>query len=231
MIQSIERALHILECIANAGGALRLQQIAEVTQLKATTAHNILKTLTALGYVRRRHSDTRYYLGDRILNLARIAGDDSGLRRRLRPRLEAMAEASGETVFLAVPSGDEVFFLDAIESPQTLRASSQQGERTPMEGSAIGLLFLAFMPMLRQQLLSLHASRIGPGIVGEVDRIAARGYALDEENYLPGVNAVAVPWLEDGELRAGFGVAGPSVRLSSSRLETLAALMTRLCQD
>ncbi|ART63081.1 IclR family transcriptional regulator [Kushneria marisflavi] len=231
MIQSIERALHILECIAHAGGNMRLQQIAEATELKTTTAHNILKTLGTLGYVRRRPNDTRYYLGDRILNLARIAGDDSGLRRRLRPRLEAMAEASGETVFLAVPSGDEVFFLDAIESSQILRASSQQGERTPMEGSAIGLLFLAFMPMLRQQLLSLRASRIGPGIVGEVDRIAARGYALDEENYLPGVNAVAVPWLEDGELRAGFGIAGPSVRLSSSRLETLAALMSRLCQD
>ncbi|WP_019952652.1 IclR family transcriptional regulator [Kushneria aurantia] len=230
MIQSIERALNILECIANAGGALRLQQIAEAAELRTTTAHNILKTLGALGYVRRRPHDTRYYLGDRILNIARIAGDDSGLRRRLRPHLEAMAAHSGETVFLAVPSGDEVFFLDAIESPEALRTASQQGERTPMEGSAIGLLFLAFMPMLRQRMLALHTDRIGSAITEEIESITARGYALDEQNYQQGLSCVAVPWIEDGELRAGFGLSGPSVRLPKSHLETLAAMMQGCCE-
>ncbi|MFI0472879.1 IclR family transcriptional regulator [Halomonas sp. HMF6819] len=231
MVQSVERALNILECMANAGGALRLQQIAEAAELKTTTTHNLLKTLGTLGYVRRRPHDTRYYLGDRILNIARIAGDDSGLRRELRPRLEEMAAASGETVFLAVPSGDEVFFLDAIESKETLRASSQQGERAPMAGSAIGLLFLAFMPSLRRQLLSLHANHMGPSIVDEVDRIAKRGYALDEESYQRGLSCVAVPWIEEGEVRAGFGLSGPSVRLPKERLETLAGVMRRLTSN
>ena len=59
---------------------------------------------------RRRAGDTRYHLGDRILNLARVAGNDGELRRRLRPVLERLAEEIGETVFLAVPSGDEVYF-------------------------------------------------------------------------------------------------------------------------
>ena len=76
LIQSIERATAILEIIAQEGGAARLQHIAEHTKLGKTTAHNLLKTLDELGYVHRRAGDTRYHLGGRILNLARIAGDD-----------------------------------------------------------------------------------------------------------------------------------------------------------
>lgn len=222
MIQSIGRAFDILESIAYAGGALRLQEIAGETGLKTTTAHNILKTLESTGYVRRRPGDMRYHLGNRILNLARIAGDDSVLRRRLRPRLEAMATEFGETVFLAVPSGDEVYFLDAIESLQTIRAASQEGERTPMAGSAIGLLFLALIPSLRRQMWRVHAERIGPSIEAGIAAISECGYALDEENYQEGLNCVAVPYFEDGEVRAGFGLSGPSSRLPRRRLEEIA---------
>ncbi|TPW26278.1 IclR family transcriptional regulator [Pararhizobium mangrovi] len=226
MVQSVERALEILECIAHAGGAAHLNEIARETRLKPTTAHNILKTLHALGYVRRREKNTRYYLGDRILNLARVAGNDSGLRRTLRPALEAMAEQTGETVFVAVPSGDEVYFLDAIESLKPLKAASQEGQRTPMVGSAIGLLFLAHIPSLRRRMLGPHADRIGPSIDAEIDATAERGYALDQENYLPGLNCVAVPWIDDGEVRAGFGLSGPTRRLPLETLTELAETMS-----
>ena len=146
LIQSIERAVAILEILAREGGAASLKHIAERTGLGKTTAHNILKTLDELGYVRRRVGDTRYHLGGRILNLARIAGDDSALRIRLRPALEAIAGKTGETVYLAAPSGDETYYLDTIESGQTLRTTCRVGERERLEGSAIGLGFLAFMP-------------------------------------------------------------------------------------
>jgi len=98
LIQSIERATAILEIIAEEGGAARLQHIAEQAKLGKTTAHNLLKTLDELGYVHRRAGDTRYHLGGRILNLARIAGDDGALRSRLRPALEAVARRTGEMV-------------------------------------------------------------------------------------------------------------------------------------
>ncbi|MBY6091773.1 IclR family transcriptional regulator [Maritimibacter alkaliphilus] len=231
MIQSITRALEILDAVAHAGGAAPLGEIAAKTGLKTTTAHNILRTLQDAGYIRRRPGDMRYHLGDRILNLARVVGDDDALRRRLRPTLEQMAARTSETVFLAVPSGDEVFFLDAIESPRSLRASSQRGERLPMAGSAIGLLFLAFLPALRRRMFEVHAHRIGPGIEAEIGTIAARGYALDRENWSPGLNCVAVPWRDDGEVRAGFGLAGPSSRLTASRLDEMAQIMRELASD
>lgn len=232
LIQSIERAVAILEIIAREGGAARLQHIAAQTKLGKTTAHNILKTLDELGYVRRRVGDTRYHLGGRILNLARITGDDSVLRSRLRPALEAIAKRTGETVYLAVPSGDEVYYLDAIESSQALKAGSPvaacpAGVREHLEGSAVGLVFLAFMPGLGKRVLASRADALGPHIITEIQTVVTLGFALDLENYQRGLHCVAIPWREGGEVRASLGLSGPSTRLSREALTDMAWMMMK----
>lgn len=227
LIQSIERAVAILETLAREGGAASLKHIAERTGLGKTTAHNILKTLDELGYVRRRVGDTRYHLGGRILNLARIAGDDSALRIRLRPALEAIAGKTGETVYLAAPSGDETYYLDTSESGQTLRTTCRVGERERLEGSAIGLVFLAFMPGLGKRVLATRADALGPDIRSEIDKVERVGFALDLETYQPGLHCVAVPWREGGEVRAAIGLSGPSSRLPRDQLTDIAWMMMK----
>lgn len=227
MIQSIERATAILETIARNGGSASLKHIAEQTGIGKTTAHNILKTLDQLGYVRRRASDTAYHLGGRILNLSRIAGDDGALRTRLRPALEAIAAKSGETVYLAVPSGDETYYIDAIESRHVLKTTSPVGARERLEGSAIGLVFLAFMPGLGKRVLETRADALGPDIQTEIAKVARVGYALDLEAYQPGLHCVAIPWRENGEVRAAIGVSGPLTRLARAQLPQLAWMMMK----
>jgi IclR family transcriptional regulator, acetate operon repressor len=228
LIQSIERAAAILEIIAQEGGAARLQHIAEQAKLGKTTAHNLLKTLDELGYVHRRAGDTRYHLGGRILNLARIAGDDGALRSRLRPALEALARRTGEMVYLAVPSGDEVCYLDAIESSHALKAGAcPVGIREPLEGSAVGLVFLAFMPGLGKRVLASRADALGPQILSEIKTVATCGFALDLENSKPGLHCVAIPWREGGEVRASVGLSGPSARLSPQALTDMAWMMMK----
>lgn len=217
----------MLEIIAREGGAAHLRDIAGKASLGKTTAHNILKTLDALGYVQRRAGDTRYHLGGRILNLARIAGDDGALRGRLRPVLEVIAQRTGETVYLAVPSGDETWYLDAIESDQSLKTTCAIGIRERLEGSAIGLVFLAFMPGLGKRVLATRADASGPDIRAEIDKVEAVGFALDLESYQPGLHCVAVPWREKGEVRAAIGLSGPSTRLPRDKLTDLAWMMTR----
>ncbi len=222
LIQSVSRALHILEILAKSGGAARLKEISSASGLNVPTAHNLLKTMLVLGYIARRAGDARYHLGDRILNIARVAGNDDRLRARLRPVLEALHSETEETVFLAVPSGDEIYFLDVIESPQLLRVRSQMGERVTMAGSAIGQLFLAHNPALRIRTSGAAA------LDTELDRIAAHGYALDHEQVFEGVAAVAVPWMEGGEMRAGFGVAGPGFRMTADSLPERAIRMRQI---
>ncbi len=225
MIQSVSRALHLLEILARAGGSARLKEISETAALTVPTTHNLLNTLVALGYVRRRQGDTRYHLGDRILNIARVAGNDAQLRERLRPTLKKLYDATQETVFLAVPSGDEIYFLDAIESRKLLHVAAQPGERVGMTGSAIGQLFLAHNASLRAR------TDVPPGIRDELDRIARDGYAVDHERVFDGIAAVAVPLIEDGEMLAGFGVAAPGNRLTPDLFPSLAARMHQIIAD
>ncbi|QHO76318.1 transcriptional regulator [Bradyrhizobium sp. CCBAU 051011] len=227
LIQSIERAAAILEIIAQEGGAARLQLIAEQAKLGKTTAHNLLKTLDELGYVHRRVGDARYHLGGRILNLARIAGDDGALRSRLRPALEAIARRTGEMAYLAVPSGDEVYYLNAIESSHALKAGACPiGVRERLEGSAVGLVFLAFMPGLGKRVLASRTDALGP-ILSEIKAVATRGFALDLENYRRGLHCVAIPWREGGEVRASVGLSGPAERLSPQALTDMAWTMMK----
>jgi IclR family acetate operon transcriptional repressor len=227
MIQSIERAVTLLEILAQEGGSARLQSIAEKASIRCTTAHNILATLEALGYVRRSVGDARYYLGDRILNVARIAGNDAALQKRLRPALEAIANKASETVYLAVISGDEVYYLDAIESHLSPMIGNPIGKRERLDKTASGLVFLAFIPSLRKRVLSARGETFDPRIRDEIESAVQRGYGLDVNGHRPGQSCVAVPYYEAGQVRATVGLSGPSSRLNREVLSNLAWSMMK----
>lgn len=225
MIQSIERAIAILEFIANNGGAARLTEIARELGVSKTTTHNIVNTLLQLGYTQKRQGDMRYHLGGRILNLARVMEDDNELRQRWRPVLEQVAQVTGETVYLAVPSGDEVLYLDAIESNQTLRTGCAVGTRESMKGSAIGLVFLAFMPGFRQRFVGRNPELLDSNLEQQIYDVTESNYALDLENHTAGFHCVAIPIQEDGETRACLGLSGPASRLPEERLREVARML------
>ncbi|KXV56326.1 transcriptional regulator [Acetobacter tropicalis] len=226
LIQSIERSAAILEIIAQEGGGARLQQIAAIAGIGKTTTHNILQTLAHLGYVQRRPGDVRYHLGGRILNLARIAGDDNTLRCRLRPALDSIARKSKATVWLAVPSGDEATYLDILPAPgQPHPAPSGMRQREKLEGSAVGLVFLAFVPGLGKRVLSHHFLQMDDTIHARIEDVRAKGYALDLETYRHGMHGVAIPWRDKGEVKASICLTGAAEHLPPSRLIRLAWMM------
>ena len=225
LIQSIERSAALLEIIAQQGGGARLRDLAMISGLGKTTAHNILQTLEYLGYVHRKPGDMRYHLGGRILNLARITGDDHFLRAKVRPVLEAIAEESGATVLLGVPSGDETAYLDIVDKQEPDIALARLRQREKLEGSAVGLVFLAFVPGLGQRVLTTRADALDAKILSDIEDVRIKGYALDLEAYHPGINAVAIPLRESGEVRASIAVAGPAASFSRHRLVRLAWMM------
>lgn len=103
-IQSVERAMAILETIAAAGGEARLVDLAETMGLHKSTMHGLLNTLAALGYVSRQ--GTGYALGLRLREIAQPLNDaDALLKEAFAPALSALVQLTGETCYLAVPCG------------------------------------------------------------------------------------------------------------------------------
>ncbi|WP_338029876.1 IclR family transcriptional regulator [Gluconacetobacter takamatsuzukensis] len=228
MIQSVERAAAILEIIAQEGGRAHLRTIHEQMRIGKTTVHNILKTLDRLGYVQRVPGDMRYHLGNRILNIARMAGDDAILRDRVRPVLEAIAAACGATVLLAVPSGDEVAYLDRIEIAGGSLEAGDFRRREKLEGSALGLVFLAFFPGLEKRMTPVEGRVLSDAFLSQVGEVRTKGYALDIEASRPGWNCLAVPWRDGGLVQAGISITGPAGTFPRRRLIELSWTMMSL---
>ncbi|MEL4887335.1 IclR family transcriptional regulator [Pectobacterium betavasculorum] len=220
-IQSVERAMALLETISAAGGEARLVDLAKQLALNKSTLHGLLNTLSAMGYVSRQ--GTRYTLGLRLREIAQpLADADAVLRTAFAPALRALAERSGETCYLAVPCGTrEYLYIDAVEGSGSLRVASPRGRREGLTTSAIGKVFLAHdLELVR----SLRRGELIPReLEGELKKIAEQGYALDLEEAEPGLNCLALPLRRQGRVVAALGAAGPSQRLRRPVLQHMAA--------
>lgn len=219
-IQSVERAMAILEKIAASGGAARLADLSAQLELKKSTLHGLLNTLAALGYVTRQ--GTHYALGLRLRDIAQpLADADEQLRETFAPALLKMAKLSGETCYLAVPCGTrEYLYIDAVEGSNNLRVASPRGRREGLTTSAIGKIFLANEPTLVRSLR--RANLLPANLDQELDAIYEQGYALDLEEAEPGLNCLALPLRRQGSIVAALGVAAPAKGLGKSALTELA---------
>lgn len=202
-IQSVERAMALLEAIAAAGGEARLVDLSTQVGLNKSTLHGLLNTLAAMGYVSRH--GTLYALGLRLRELAQpLADADATLRTAFAPALHGLAKRSGETCYLAVPCGTrEYIYIDAVEGNDRLRVASPRGHREGLTTSAIGKIFLAHDPTL---VRSLRREGLMPAALEpELQTINDSGYALDLEEAETGLNCLALPLRREGRVIAVLG--------------------------
>ena len=146
------------------------------------------------------------------------------LRALAKPHLDELAQATQETVLLAVLSGNEMVFVEKIDSGQPIRYIAQVGTRRPLHCTASGKLHLAFLPAARVDayIAEVGLTRYTPNtitdrrrIAAELARIRARGYAVADGEFLPDLLGVAVPVRRRGneDVLAAVLVAGPAFRM------------------
>ncbi|MDR8410434.1 IclR family transcriptional regulator [Nonomuraea sp. 3-1Str] len=227
-MQSIDRALDVLETLAEHGGAAGLSEIAAKTGLPYGTIHRLLRTLLARGYVRQ-ESDRRYALGAGLVRLGGVAEGMVG--EWARPHLARMVELSGETANLAVLEGDFVVYVAQVPSPRRLRMFAEVGRRVLPHSTAVGKVLLAGrgaeeavtllertgMPRRTPNTITEAAA-----MLAELERVRAAGYAMDLGEEELGVHCLAVP-VSDGErVVAAMSVSGPAERIDAVDREELA---------
>jgi IclR family transcriptional regulator, acetate operon repressor len=225
-VQSVERALDVLELLAGAG-PLGLSDVAAGAGLPEGTAHRLLRTLIVRGYVRQGH-DRRYALGTRPLGLgdaarrATVAGST--------PFLARLVEISGETANLAVLEGDHVVYVAQVPSAHRLRLFAEVGRHVAAHSTAVGKVMLAG---LSDREVSELVARTGlpprtprtltsaSALLDELARIRRTGWAVDDEEEETGVRCVAVPVLDDGRVVAAMSVSGPTSRMPPTPTDAL----------
>ena len=142
--QSFARSIRILQLIADAGSAPNRADLVKQSGLTRPTLYRIIASLEAEGLIEVT-GENRYRVGGRVVGLARTALERNDVRKVAEPFLTHLREATGETVHLAIRTGNELVYIDKIESQEAVRMASTVGTRVAFHSTAVGKAFLSAM--------------------------------------------------------------------------------------
>jgi len=218
------RVLQLLELVARMDRPASVQEITELSGLPKATAYRICAALEADGYLRKEFGGRSLVAGPRLLSLARNLIGGSGLATARHAVLSAAAKRIGETCNLSMPQDGEMVYLDRVEAEWPLRLQLPVGTKVPLHCTAAGKLYLSSLsPSPRAALLrSLKLDRHTPNSITDpealnkvLDDIRKNGVGIDNEEFLEGMVAVAVPVTDGGgRFFAALAVHAPVVRMS-----------------
>ncbi len=236
-VQSLARALAILNRLAAADEGTTLTEVAQQVGLSPSTAHRLLTTLEGERYV---HFDAERRLWS-VGVQAFVAGSGFLKTRSLaaaaRPHMRALMEDGGETVNLAVEDQGEAVYLAQVECRQMMRAFARPGGRVPLHCSSVGKALLSAMGdadlarvLHRHGLARLTVKTLTTTPALHDDLRAARlaGYAVDDEEHAVGLRCIAaVVFNEAAEPVAAMSLSGPMARIPDERIPVLGELVRR----
>lgn len=226
----VGKVLKILEALDVSPGGLQLKDIAQQTSINKATAYRFLAHLEAEGYLFRDNSGA-YLVGPKLARLGSGSSYHVTLRKIGRPVLQNLWKLTKETVNLAVLDGQEVLYLDVLESPHTFRLVSQVGSRRPVHSTALGKAILAHLPLeekdellssLKLERFTRHTLANPSRLKKDLLKVHRCGYALDDQEAGMGSRCVGAPIFDvTGRVTAAMSVSGPITRIGRDQVQML----------
>jgi IclR family acetate operon transcriptional repressor len=232
-MSATRRIMDVTELLARKG-PLGMRAMARDLEIPAASLHRLLHELEREQVVERTDGGD-WLLSYRLLHLAGTQLGRLRLPALARPYLERIALETRETTFLAIPSGEEIVYLDMVQTDMQLQLNVELGARRPMHCTGLGKAILAHLAPARQQrflgrsdlqAFTPHTMTDPIMLARELERIRSTGYAIDREEIIPGVHCIAVPLLNHtGRAVGAISIAGTSTRAGDERHDALVALM------
>jgi DNA-binding IclR family transcriptional regulator len=233
-VRAVERALQILGCFDDKHAERGVSEIAQAVGLHKATAHRIVTTLMAYGYLERAEDGQRYRLGTRLANLGFMVIRRTDLRREAMPIMTELAARLDETCDLSVYNRGEVYFIEVVQGSRALTVAAAVGRSLPIHATASGKVILAFVPEAESEaaldeplVAHTHRTIIRPAesstasTHSSVERSTRHGVSGHAASRWmpPGSVTTTAPMRAPGRARARFQmlVRGPT-ETSSSRL-------------
>jgi IclR family pca regulon transcriptional regulator len=229
--QSLERGLAILSCFTPQRPVLGIADIADELGMSRSTTHRYVITLVALGYLEQGAS-RKYRLGLRVTDLGMSALNSTGLREHAHPYLEELRQRTSYTTSIGVLDSTDVLFVDRVRSfrrgKNSVELNLHAGSRVPAYCTSMGKLLLANLPepeqreLIAQMTLTKRARNTitsKKALRDELDEIQEAGFAVDDQELVANVYAIAAPVRNDThETIAAVALAAPSSIISLEEL-------------
>ena len=230
-VQSVVRALAILDALAESEGGLTLSMLARRVALPPSSAHRLLTTLQREQFVRFDQMSRSWLVGLRAFTVGNAFLQSRNVVSLARPYMRRLMEESKETVNLYLLVGSDPVCKAQVQSRIMIRAISKPGGTLLVHRSAAGKAMLS--RSRRQEVAEIiehrGMARATANTIVSFDRLVedlaktrARGFAIDDEEFTPGLRCVAAPIVdENGVSQAALSVAGPNDRMIDNRLMEL----------
>ncbi len=225
-VEALARGLDVIACFDATHRRLSLAEVATATDLTRPTARRLLLTLEELGFVRA--VDGGYELTPQVLRLGTAYASSLGLWEMARPHLRTLVERTGESSSMSQLDGSDIVYVARVSVPKLIALRVDIGTRFPALLTSQGKVLLAALTPEERRAALAEPSRAGVAVpaIGadrdveaELAQVAARGWAVADEELALGVRSVAVPVRgEGGEVRAAMNV---TVHAAETSLETL----------
>jgi DNA-binding IclR family transcriptional regulator len=226
--KAIDRAAQLLVRVVESGEPETVTELAATTGLPKSTASRLVAALERQGLVQRDGGRGSIRPGPVLMSFARRSVPNVELVELSGPALDRLAESTGETVNVAVPTTRGVEQLAQRDSRHFLGSTNWIGRTVPYHASAVGKVFLAFGAAAVPERLE----QLTPQTIVDRDTLAraleetlTRGYATAVDELEPGLWAVAAPIHAESGVIAGLSVSGPSVRLQDGLPEEIGRLL------
>jgi DNA-binding IclR family transcriptional regulator len=240
LVRAVDRSLTLLVLLAGAPAGMESSALARAAQLHVSTVFRILQTLKLRHFVVEAPGGL-YKIGPRAFEVGNSFLRNTSLQSEGQQIVERLAAETGETANMGILDSDEVLYLAIAHGQRELGIQSNVGTRHPLYCTALGKVLLAGLgwPEARKLLSRIERIQMTENTIVDVGRlgeelrkVAAQGYALDNEERILGVRAVAAPVRDhSGRVIAAISAAGPAFRITGDNLEHLMSLVPNLAAE
>jgi len=239
-VKSLYKALKLLDFFTIDSPERGISELAELSGMYKSSVHNIVTTFEKCGFLEKNTENNKYRLGVKILQLNHTLYMTNDLRNTVRPYMEKICQYCNEYVYFAIPSENEVIYLDAVYPSGIISGRSIIGIKAPMYCTGIGKAILAHMTtdeiekVIAAGLISFTPNTITQKdkLLKELELIRERGYAIDNMEHEYGIKCVAVPIRNiRGSVIAAISVSGPSLRFTDEKIAEYARFLLNISSE
>ncbi len=232
IVQSVNRALTILEVLSDYSEGLGLTEISEKIGLHKSTVYRLLSTLIYKEYVTQDPKTNKYRITLKLFELGNKRVEDMDLLTASRIYSEELMKSVNEVVHLVVREGNDIVYLDKVEADNTIQMASKVGKRSPLYCTSVGKAILAHLPedeveeiwkTSRIEKLTEFTITDFDRLKKELDIVRQKGYAIDNEENEMGVRCIGAPiFNRRGEVEGAISISGPTTRVTEDKVEEFA---------
>lgn len=242
-IPALIKAFKVMELFLQEPRAMTVPEIVERLKLPRTSAHEIVNTLLAGGYLYRDEiHHNKFFLGSRLFELGSLYAASFDLFAEGRQVAEKISAICDETVQMAVLEGTEALFVAKADCSKMVRMVSRVGSRLPAHCTAVGKMLLSSLS--KNELIELYDKldelpSMTPNSITSVselikilDSIRQRGLAFDDCESNIDVSCIAAPvYNQRGEMIAAMSISVPITRMNMSKQDELSELIRQGTMD